>query len=103
MRATVAAHAARPKYAVALPGKPWLASGQADPERAGNDNRGAIDDRTTDAQRRLENHLSAVPVHAGEFCGQDRGRFGRGADHDRTQARSGIVRSAWFLVLPAVF
>src|SRR5713226_5066489 len=42
-------------------------------DRAGKDNWGADHDRTTDAKRRLENHLSAVSVHAGELRGQDRG------------------------------
>src|SRR5690242_3378402 len=43
------------------------------PQRRKNDFWGFDHDRAADAKRRMENHVSAVPVHAGEFCRQDRG------------------------------
>src|SRR5215208_2903717 len=45
-------------------------------------------DHATDAQRRLENHLPAVSLHAGQFRGQDRGRACRRAEHERAETRT---------------
>ena len=56
-------------------------------------------DHATDAQRRLEDHISAVPLHAGQFRGQDRGRPCRRADHDRAEASARTIRPARLLVL----
>ena len=56
-------------------------------------------DRAADAQRRLENHLSPVSVHAGEFRRQDRGRPRRRADHGRVETGAGAVRLARLVVL----
>jgi MFS family permease len=64
----------------------------ADPYRASKINGETSHDRATDAEGRLENHLPAVPVHAGELCRQDRGRPCRRADHGRAEALAGAVR-----------
>ena len=55
-----------------------------------------------DAQRRLEDHLSPVPVHAGQFRRQDRGRPRRRADQGRAASSSpeqfGFLGSSFFFL-----
>src|ERR1700741_2989827 len=56
------------------------------PKRSdGKDSHGRAADAATNAQGRLEDHVSPVSVHGREFCGQDRGRSRRRAHHERTE------------------
>jgi len=55
----------------------------------------------TDTQRCLENYVSPVSVHAGQFRGQDRGRPRRRTDHDRDETRAeqfGLLGSSFFFL-----
>ena len=70
--------------------------------RPANQERGDDHDRATDAQGRLEDHVSPVSVHAGEFRRQDRGRPRRRADQDGAASSSpeqfGFLGSSFFFL-----
>src|SRR5437016_10003882 len=82
------------KIPVALPASPLVPLEPADPTEPAKINGETSHDRAIDAEGRLEDHLPAVPVHAGELCRQDRGRPRRRADHGRAEAFAGTVRPA---------